>query len=79
MAAVTTQRYDPQLGVDATDYVEEGAGAVSSVSHDDPDIAKRPVEPERFCLSTAFLMFDLVATTYRTHVLVKRGYEPVFV
>jgi hypothetical protein len=79
LAAITTWAYDPQLDVDMMDDVKEDDSPASTVSHDDPHIAKRAIELEGFCLTTAFLLPDLVATTYQTHDLVRQGYELVFV
>jgi hypothetical protein len=45
------------------------------VLQDDPDVAEMAAEPESSSLTTAFLLFDPVATTYRNHVLEKRGIE----
>ena len=47
LAAIITQGYDPQLRVGVTDDVEKGGSPVRTVSHDDPDVAKRAVGPRR--------------------------------
>jgi hypothetical protein len=76
LAGLTAGPYDPQLGVDDT---AGDKSPVSTVSQDGPDVVDMVAEPERSSLATTFLLFDWVATTYRNHVLEKRGMELIFV
>ena len=68
LAAITIWACDQQLEVDLTDDIEENESPADTISYVDLHIAKRAVEPEGLCLSTAFLTFGIAATTYQIHV-----------
>jgi hypothetical protein len=60
-------------------YLGGEGSPVSTVTHENLDIAERAVEPEGSFLSTACLLFNMAVNDYQTHILAKNSRELVFV